>query len=259
MTSRTAAIVSTIVLSAAATSPGTAQVPEGAARSCGLVADQEVCTWVRMDGETVTELGATIPLKLIEGVPLDAEMTWPPAQMGAIPLPEQARKSLGIDHFGINWEAHGHPPGPFLTPHFDFHFYSVTGQELEALDCADESKPSTLPSGYALPDIDVPGLGMLLGLCVPRMGMHAMPADEIEADGPFSATMVMGYYGGEAIFFEPMVSRDRLLERSDFDLDVPPVSLPDGVRYPTRFNAKYDGANDRYELVMRGFHSEGGR
>ena len=259
MATRATTVAALIALSGLSAHPAAAQTPDGDSRTCALVAGQEVCTWVRADRGAIVELGAAVPLALIEGVDLNAEMTWPPAQLAAIPLPGQARDGLGIDHFGINWEAHGHPPGPFMTPHFDFHFYSVTGQELEALDCADPSKPSSLPAGYALPDIDVPGLGMLLGLCVPRMGMHAMPADEMESEAPFSATMVMGYYGGEAIFFEPMVSRDRLLARSSFELDVPRVHLPDGVRYPTRFSASYDGANDRYELVMTGFHQEGGR
>lgn len=221
---------------------------------CGPVLDQEVCTWVVIQGADVLEVGATIPLALIETVPLDAEMTWPPAQMAAIPLPDEARSSLGLDHLGINWEAHGHPPGPFLTPHFDFHFYSLTIDELRGVDCTDESKPLTLPDGYGLPDVDVPGLGMLLGLCVPHMGMHAMRDADMTAAGPFEATMVMGYYGGEAIFVEPMVSRDRLLERADFSLSVPAArDLPEGVRHPTAFRAEYDAASDQYRLILSGF------
>ena len=257
MDSKNAAIAVILALTAVPATLGFAPVPGQTFRSCGPVVEQEVCTWVLMDGATVLELGVTVPLKLVEAVPDDAEMSWPPQELAAVALPDEARASLGIDHLGINWEAHGHPPGPFLTPHFDFHFYSLTSEELRAVDCTDESKPSSLPSGYTLPDIDVPGLGMLLGLCVPRMGMHAMPKDEIEATDPFGATLVMGYYRGEAIFFEPMVSRARLLERSDFTLPVPSVgNLPAGVRYPTEFSAKYDAAKDQYQLVMRGFHHQ---
>jgi hypothetical protein len=164
-----------------------------------------------------------------------------------------ARTSLGLDHLGINWEAHGHPPGPFLTPHFDFHFYNVTRQRLAGLDCADVSKPAVLPRGFALPDIDVPGLGTLHGLCVPTMGMHAMPVDDMNADGPFGATMVIGYYEGKPIFIEPMVSRERLLQRTSFALDVPAIDVPKGVRYPRHFAAKYDAANERYDLILSGF------
>ena len=257
MDSRNRAIALILTLTAVLVTQGFAPVTGLTFRSCGAVLEQEVCTWVLTEGATVLQLGVTVPLRLIETVPDDVEMSWPPQELAAIALPEAARTRLGIDHLGINWEANGHPPGPFLTPHFDFHFYSLTSEELRAVDCADESKPSSLPTGYALPDIDVPGLGTLLGLCVPRMGMHAMPKNEIETTDPFRATLVMGYYGGEAIFFEPMVSRDRLLERSDFTLPVPSVgNLPAGVRYPTEFSAKYDAAKDQYQLVMRGFHHQ---
>lgn len=255
MDSRNRAIALILALAAVLAAQGFAPVPAPTFRSCAPVLEQEVCTWVLMEGGAVLELGVTVPLGLVETVPDDAEMSWPPQQLAAIALPEEVRARLGLDHLGINWEAHGHPPGPFLTPHFDFHLYSLTPDELRSVDCADESKPLSLPTGYALPDIDVPGLGMLVGLCVPGMGMHAMPENEIDASYPFRATMMLGYYGGEAIFFEPMVSRDQLLERSDFTLPIPAMgTLPDGVRYPTEFSAKYDSAKDQYELIMKGFH-----
>jgi hypothetical protein len=224
--------------------------------SCAVVQGAEVCTWVAMRGEEALELGATIPMELIESVPTDAEMVWPPEQMGTVALPDEARRALGIDHLGINWEAHGHPPASFLTPHFDFHFYNVTEGEVARIDCTDLSKPSRLPAGYALPDIDVPGMGLFVGLCVPRMGMHAMVEGEVEETAAFDASMMLGYYGGAPIFFEPMISRDRLLERSDFALSVPVVAgLPAGVRYPTKFRAEYDDTEKQYRLILSGFVS----
>ncbi|MDX1577643.1 MAG: hypothetical protein R3266_04125, partial [Gemmatimonadota bacterium] len=221
--------------------------------SCAPVRDAEVCTWVTMEGGSVIELGATLPMKVVEGVPADAEMVWPPEQLAAVPLPSEARSTLGIDHLGINWEAHGHPPAPFLVPHFDFHFYTLSQADIRAIDCSDSRKPRTLPAGHVLPDIEVPGLGTLIGLCVPRMGMHAMPAEEIEG-GPFEATMIIGYYAGRPIYFEPMVSRERLLRRTDFALALPPIhDLPAGVRYPSRLRAMYDTERAGYRLVFTGF------
>lgn len=231
-----------------------AGVPLATSPSCGLVLDAEVCVAAIMDGTKVRELSVTVPLRLIEAVPAEVEMVWPPEELAAIALPDDVRAALGIDHLGINWEAHGHPPGPFLTPHFDFHFYNLGRDQLATLDCTDESKPTSVPPGYMLPDIDVPGLGMLIGLCVPRMGMHAMPENEVESTELFRATMVMGYYGGTPIFFEPMVSRALLLERSDFSLPVPAVEgLPAGVRYPSQLRAEYDQKNDGYRLIATGF------
>lgn len=228
--------------------------PRASGDTCTPVLGSEVCTWVVMDGERVVELGADIPMALIESVPTDVEMVWPPAALAVVALPEGARAALGLDHMAVNWEAHGHPPATFLTRHFDFHFYNITREEVEGIDCVDASKPSELPAGYALPDIEAPGLGMLVGLCVPHMGMHAMPEADVAATDVFEASMIVGYYGGRPVFFEPMVSRDVLLGRSDFTVPMPRVGgLPSGVRYPTRFRAEYDEDSDQYRLVFGGF------
>ena len=55
-------------------------------------------------------------------------------------------------------------------------------------------------------------------------------------------------------FIEPMVSRERLLERTDFELPVPmPEVLGQATRYPTRFVAEYDADLDAYHLVFSDF------
>jgi len=227
------------------------------ASSCSNVLGSEVCSWVVMEGGVPTELGATIPLALIESVPSDVEMVWPPQELAAVALPAEARAALGIDHLGINWEANGHPPESFLTQHFDFHFYNITQAEVQAIDCADEAKPGQVPAGYALPDIDIPGMGILVGLCVPVMGMHAMPADEVHETHAFEASMIVGYYGGEPTFFEPMVSRELLLRKQGFSLPMPAVQgLPHGVRYPRAFRAEYDEDVAQYRLIFTGFATE---
>lgn len=225
--------------------------------SCATVLGSDVCTWVVMDGGSAAELGATIPMDLIESVPTDVEMAWPPRELASVPLPDEARRTLGIDRLGLNWEAHGHPPASFMTQHFDFHFYSIGPAEVEAIDCRDESKPGSLPEGYALPDIEVPGMGTFIGLCVPKMGMHAMPGHEVDDTHSFAATMMLGYYGAQPIFFEPMVSRELLLSRTDFSLPVPTIGhLPHGVRYPQSFRAEYDSDADAYRLIFSGFDAE---
>ena len=256
MTTKLPMISAASVLVAVSAVAGFSKEPRATLESCEGVLQHEVCTWVVMEGANAVELGATIPMGLVEAVPADAEMKWPPEELEAIPFPAEARASLGIDHLGINWEAHGHPPGPFLTPHFDFHFYNLSEGEVGVVNCEDETKPESLPKGYTLPDVEIEGLGVLLGLCVPRMGMHGLPTKDLEAAGPFSATMLIGYYEGQGIFFEPMVSRDRLLERSSFVLSVPAVTdLPAGVHYPSELRAEYDAAKDEYRLVMTGFNT----
>jgi hypothetical protein len=254
MSSRRITAVVILILAAGAV---TAFFPRGTrstTRNCTPTLNTEVCAWVTMEGNRAVELGASIPIALVESVPLDAEMTWPPRELATIELPAEARAALGIDHLGINWEAHGHPPATFVAPHFDFHFYNITRKAVGAIDCADTSKPSAVPAGYTLPDIAIPDMGTLVGLCVPQMGMHAMPIADTGATGAFKASMIVGYYGTRPIFFEPMVSRAVLLGRKDFSLSVPAVKgLPAGVRYPRELRAEYDEANAQYRLIATGF------
>ena len=125
---------------------------------------------------------------------------------------------------------------------------------VQAIDCTNLSKPAALPTGYTLPDIEIPDMGTLVGLCVPKMGMHAMPGTDMETSDAFHASMILGYYGSVPIFFEPMISRAMLLERADFSLLVPGVEdLPEGVHYPSEFRADYDADKDQYVFIASGF------
>jgi len=228
-------------------------VVEGA---CGDVHGAEVCTWAEVEADRVVRFGANVPIASVENAPAEAEMTWPPTVAASIPLPAMAQDQLGVQSVKIYWEAHGHPPGPYLVPHFDFHFYTITPDETDAIDCSNLTKPATPPTGYALPDVEIPDIGMLVGLCVPMMGMHALLQTEIESEDTFKGTMVIGYYEEQPIFYEPMITKELLMERQTFSLDFPsvPGDQP-GVTLPTRFEAEYDEAASAYRFVFSGFGS----
>jgi hypothetical protein len=150
--------------------------------SCADVYNAQVCTWAKTQGDNLLEVGAAVPIASMENSPADPPMVWPPAAVAVLDIPEAARQKSGLTHFTMYWEAGGHPPGAFLTPHFDFHFYTIGSAERSAIDCVDLSKPAELPAGYALPDVQLPphmaemtGVPVLTGLCVPQLGMHAIP------------------------------------------------------------------------------------
>ena len=220
---------------------------------CRPVHGSDVCVWSETADSRVRSFGATIPIGSIENAPADAPMVWPPAANATIPLPENVAAATGFKVLTIYWEAHGHPPGPFLTPHLDFHFYAMTPAEIDAIDCADLTKPSAAPAAYELPDIEIPGIGNLVGLCVPKMGMHALASAEMAATVPFTGTMVVGYNVGAPIFIEPMISKESLMARKSFTLAVPAVpGAPTGVLYPTTFRADYDSTANAYRFVFSG-------
>ena len=226
---------------------------------CADVFQGQVCTWVRMRGTAVIEAGATVPVASIENAPKEQAMGWPPMPIARLRLPESGNAQTGLTELTVYWEATGHPPRPYLVPHFDFHFYTVAPEEQDAVDCADKSKPSVLPAGYAMPDLDLPppmakmtGTSTLVGLCVPHMGMHALSAAELQDTIPFRGTMIVGYYHGKPAFVEPMVSKALLLEKLGFDLPIPTIPGMTGV-YPRTFRADYDAEKQVYHFVFGGF------
>lgn len=220
--------------------------------ACEIVYGGEVCTWSRQRGDWLLEFGATVSLATVENAPLQGEMVFPPESVARIPLPEHVREQTGVDHLGINWEMHGHPPGPFLTPHFDFHFYTVSYEDVAGIDCSDRRKPALLPVDYVLPDLEVPDMGTMVGLCVPRMGMHALHDADLMATSLFEASILLGYYAGDLVFLEPMISRARLLERVNFDLPVP--QLPGSsarAHWPLSMGARFDERTQAWRLAFR--------
>jgi hypothetical protein len=226
---------------------------------CAEVYQAELCTWARMQGTTVVAVGATVPLASIENAPDDEHMVWPPVMATVLRMPESSQEQAGLTEVTVFWEPHGHPPGPYLTPHFDFHFYTITRADRTAIDCIDETKPSVLPAGYSLVDVTLPpplaemaGEGPLIGLCVAEMGMHSLLTSELESTDQFRGSMVIGYYHAAPIFVEPMLSRELLLEKRSFDLPIPSIPGMDGV-YPRAFRAEYDAQQQLYHFVFSDF------
>lgn len=238
---------------AAIRQPALAQT-HNVAGSCQPAFGSSICTWAKMSGSKVVSMGANVPLAAIENTPADGPMVWPPAPAAVIQMPTRARKATGVDHLTVYWEHHGHPPTPYLTPHFDFHFYAISDADRQAIDCTNKTKPLAAATGYSLTDIDIPGLGKLEGLCVPGMGMHAITSSELTSTTPFAGTMVLGYYDSKPIFFEPMVAKAKLMEKKSFSLPMTvPKGLGRGVQYPRKFEAVYDAKMPGYRLVFTEF------
>ncbi len=108
----------------------------------------------------------------------------------------------------------------------------------------------TVTAGYTLPDVNVPQLGELVGLCVPAMGMHAVPNGDLDIQTPWESSLLLGYYGAKPIFIEPMVARAFLLQKRSFSLAIPEIERIPQVRYPRRFRAVYLAKSKRYDFIF---------
>ncbi len=226
---------------------------------CADAYQAHICSWATLQGKTVVEVGVMLPVAAIENAPAQEPMVWPPVPAAVLQLPESAQQQSGLMQFTMFWEAEGHPPKPYLTPHFDFHFYTISPAERSAIDCSDVSKPAALAAGYSLPDAPLPpemvkmtGVSTLVGICVPQMGMHSLLTTEMESQTAFRGSMVIGYYHSKPIFIEPMLSRAMLLEKRSFDLPIPSIPGLSGS-YPRVFHGTYDAQQNAYHFAFSDF------
>jgi hypothetical protein len=194
-----------IVVVLALASSASAQTEKVAEGPCASVFGVKVCTAYRTRSGKVTEFSLSVPIAAIEQAPTNVPMVWPPKAELDVRFAPVVEEQTGFTFANIYWEAGGHPPAAYMVPHFDIHFYFVPEQGVQEIDCKDTTKPRTLPAGYTLPDVNVPPVGELVGLCVPAMGMHALPAADVNLQTPWQASLLIGYYAGKPMFIEPMI------------------------------------------------------
>ena len=165
-------------------------------------------------------------------------------------LPAEAT-NLGYDHIVVDWNPKGHvPKGVYDIAHFDFHFYLINEEDRNLITAVNDDLERTnrppeekqMPKGYVLPP----------GTEIPRMGAHAIDPTSGEFNGkPFTATFIYGFYNGQMIFLEPMVSESYLRTGPDWVAPVPvPESYSLHAHYPTQYGIKYDEIEKEYVVSL---------
>ncbi|MBD3642170.1 MAG: DUF5602 domain-containing protein [Marinobacter sp.] len=208
--------------------------------------------WVMVTTNTRNEpesVSVVMTRDALQGLPAyDANK---PAWEFAIPIPEAGPRT-GYDHVLLDWNPAGHlPEGVYSVPHFDVHFYLIKNEEREAITFHGEDRvlamvapdEQLVPAGYVIPP----------DAAVDRMGMHGLDPAGVEFHGqPFSHNFIYGYYRGELMFVEPMVSLDFLQSLKD---STTPVSRPQRYSYPAWYPATYriafDSAKDEYTIGLQ--------
>jgi hypothetical protein len=158
-----------------------------------------------------------------------------------------------FNHLSLGWNATGHEPEPIYgRPHFDFHFYLSTPEEVANIPHFEEDsvKFKNVPGAEYFPANYInPGGG------VPQMGAHWVDITSSEFQGkPFTETFIYGSYDGKMTFFEPMITLEFLKTNSNYERAFPVASKfqVDGY-YPTKMRVvKHNGLTD---VILDGFVS----
>ena len=225
----------------------------------------------------------------ITGAGLDY-LTTPGASHYHLDFPEV--EGLNYTFAGVNWNPAGHPPaGVWDVPHFDFHYYFVPEDDVNAIT----GGPSPLPgivgiAGYDLPEEQFPRRYEYETprFIVEGMGEHILNGrtPELDPDVEFTHTYIYGVYDpgidladpdgfvsvapgvdvpvytgdgtGELRFTEPMIT-EAFLRSDEFRRGGPvnvrvetPEVFPEAGYYPTRYVMDYSEADDTYEISLEG-------
>ena len=159
----------------------------------------------------------------------------------------------------LDWNPGGHePPGIYDLPHFDFHFYTISLNERNAIDPADPQfnekaarllAPQYTPAMYIAP----------APVAVPRMGVHWVDPTSPELNGQtFTSTFIYGSYDSKLIFFEPMITREFIISRPQFSAEIrQPQQYEQAGWYPTRYTVRWDEADREYRISLTDFVKHG--
>ena len=152
-----------------------------------------------------------------------------------------------FNHVGMHWNPNGHEPANVYTlPHFDFHFYLSTPEEVAAIPPypVDSMKFKNVPGPDYLPATYInPGAAT----SVPQMGAHWIDVTSPELGGQtFTQTLLYGSYDGKVTFLEPMITLQFLKNTNSFVRDIPlPAKVHKTSWYPTKMRVvKRDGLTE---------------
>jgi Domain of unknown function (DUF5602) len=221
------------------------------------------------DGRTV-EVGVALDAAALQGLPMAAPHAGAGnghdhGESGEYLLPLPRRHGTSLQLIELNWNPGGHePPGIYDVPHFDFHFYTISKDERDAIVPSD---PEFMTKAARFPaQSDVPAGFMVLPPApapvpaVPKMGVHwsNLAAPELQPPGsanyaPFTHTFIYGSWDGRFTFAEPMITRAYLLTQPDILVPVSrlPQSAGTGIS-PTAYRIRWDARAREYRIALSG-------
>lgn len=208
---------------------------------------------ITTDADVVTAVEVNVPIAAVENSTVRALS---PKESFEVPFDPSSRSTF-FDHLNIVFFRSGLSLPAYSEPLYALHFMGIDRAVERTIDCVgepDQPLPENLPAGYKYLG---PGLFPAEGGCVPGDGVHAVPTAAPEQQSPpgrFTATLLLGFHQGKIVHIEPMVSHALLLEKKSFSIPVPqPAKLGRKTRYPSTFDARYDGARGSFRFSFSGF------
>ncbi|HEY3296072.1 MAG TPA: T9SS type A sorting domain-containing protein [bacterium] len=200
-------------------------------------------SWIQTTRDSVpVAMGVTFTAGLLQGLPGGEEDV-------SLELPRVASDSL-FTHVYFNWEPQGHPPTPYMQPHFDIHFYMISSLARRLIPAGVDT--FQVPSQFVPPNY-TPGPPPVQ--VVPGMGTHWLDSTSAEFHGHmFTHTLIYGFYHGQFIFYEPMVTRAYFMMNPDSTFQIPqPESYQRTGYYPTTYTVSYNADSYTYTVSIGGF------
>jgi hypothetical protein len=265
-----------------ATAPAASVAAAGVHRQYGTpvkVGGGRARAYVTLDqknGGVALELGVAFDEQAMEGLPAAGSGEHGPhgeMHEHILQLPE--RHGTTFQFVELNWNPGGHePPGVYDKPHFDFHFYTTSKAERDAIDPAAPdyaAKANRLPGAEFIPQfysLPLPPGVPPVAAAVPRMGVHMLDMRSPEIQGmlgnpagyrPFTTTFIQGSWDGRVTFYEPMITREHILARRaattpderDVVIQLPTAQRysPAG-RYPSAYRIAWDEQAKEYRIAL---------
>lgn len=212
-------------------------------------------TWVQLDTKGNPEkLGVALTDAALNTVPAgshDGGHGHTEGNHWVMKLPSE--NITAFNHVGMHWNPSGHEPENIYTlPHFDFHFYSSTPEEVLEIGTyeKDSIRFKNIPSNDYFPAKYInPGAPT----SIPQMGAHWIDVTSAEFQGKtFTETFLFGSFDGKVTFYEPMITLDFLKKTTDYVREIPqPAKVQKTSWYPTKMRVvKHDGIT---EVVLENF------
>ena len=255
--------------------PGTERRYGGTVR----LGDAQARAFVNVDEKSGAslEIGVALDEQALEGLPKSGSGHHGGHAMPhtyILELPEEYAKPFKFVE--LNWNPAGHEPTGVYegVPHFDFHFYTITQAEREAIVPTDPqfaAKANNIPATEYVPPFNAalapPGLKPA-DVAVPKMGLHWVDVrspelqrllNKPEAYKPFTATFIHGSWDGRVTFWEPMITRAHILAKktaTDPSVRDEIIPIPTPARYqvpgyyPSAYRITWDAKTREYRIAL---------